>query len=96
MNNLQSCIAVTSEKSTLERIVQSAILQNSRQQDIESRLDHLLNQLRGDSGIGGVNCQPKPEPHGAIYVLDEAVDRHTELNNSILDKIGELESLLSY
>lgn len=84
------------DKSVMERIVNSANSQNERQQVIESRLGVLLEQLRGGGASCGGSCQPKPEPCGALHLLDEAVDRHCDLNSTILDQVAELESLLAF
>lgn len=96
MNSNLACDAPRPEKSAIYRIVNSAHSQNVKQQAIEQRLGALLEQLRGTHPMAG-GCGKQPDVvDGALPVLEDAITRHCELNNSILDQVAELESLLAF
>nr|DAV51591.1 MAG TPA: hypothetical protein [Caudoviricetes sp.] len=95
MNSNLVC-AENENKSSIDRIINSAHSQNIKQQAIESRLGALLDQLRGAHPVGN-GCAVSTEViEGALPVLESAVSRHRELNDSILDQVAELESLLTF
>lgn len=85
------------QRSVIDVVISDLHWSNDGESEINERLSRLLIQLRGSepalcgSGAGA----PKAVDEGYLNVLKVAVSRHGELNQSILEKLAELESLLS-
>lgn len=85
------------QRSVIDVAISDLHWNNDGQSEINERLSRLLIQLRGaDPALcGSGTSAPKAIDDGYLNALKGAVSRHGELNQSILEKVAELESLLS-